>query len=129
MKRIFSIIIFLVVTTPLIGCGVFPEEKVVSTENPDAEEVLSMDPEADIFQYNNLIHVTGIEWIEEKSLTKDKQIGEILETSDIGTNFKDGTANELPIGSKIFTTKEESEMFLLVESEGKIIKYYALVEG
>lgn len=143
MKRIYLVIIVLSVGALLVGCGNASGNNGSSGENnsnkgatgvdvtgnPDAEEILSMAPDANIFQYDDLIYETGIDWVEEKPLTKDKQVGEIKETRDKGINFKNGTANKLPVGSKIFTTKEESKMFLLVESEGKILKYYALVEG
>lgn len=105
------------------------EEKVYETKNPDAKEVLTLDPKADIFQYNGVIYQTNIDWVEEKSLTKDEQVGEIKERNETNTDFEDETSNKLPVGSKIFTSKEGDGMFLIVESEGKTLKYYAIVEG
>lgn len=43
--------------------------------------------------------------------------------------FEDEMSNKLPVGVKIFTTKEKDEMFLVVESDGEILKYYAIIEG
>lgn len=102
---------------------------VDETENPTAEEVLSQDPDADIFQYNGVIYQTDIDAVKGKSLTKDELVGEIKETNDTDTHFADEIANKLPAGAAIFTTEEEDEMFLIVESEGETLKYYAIVEG
>jgi len=41
-------------------------------------------------------------------------------------------SNKLPVGAKVFSVKEKEEIggpILLVESEGKLYKYYGLVEG
>lgn len=106
--------------------------EVHTTENPDAEEILTLDPEADIFQLEGVIYQVGIDWVEELTLTKDEQIGEIKTRNDTNTNFEDNMSNKLPVGAKIFSAKESGEVagpILLVESEGKIFKYYGLVEG
>ncbi len=132
MKRVFLFTITFLVGVLLAACGNGNTDYSIgvdSTENPDAEGVLNLDPEADIFQFNDVIYTTGIDWVEEKDLTKNKQIGEIKEKNEDDTNFSNGTANKLPVGTKIYTTKEESDMFLIVESEGETKKYYALVEG
>lgn len=53
------------------------------TENPDAEEVLSLDSDADIFQFDDVIYKTDVDWVEEKTLTKNKQVGETEVTTSI----------------------------------------------
>ena len=83
---------------------------------------------ADIFQYDGVIYKTNIDWVEELHLTKDVQIGEIKTKNDANTDFKDEMSNKLPIGAKIFFTKEREDI-LIVESEGEIKKYLAIVEG
>ena len=106
--------------------------EVHKTENSNAEEVLKLDPEADIFQFNGVIYQTGIDWVEELTLTKDEQVGEIKTKNETDTNFEDEMSNKLPVGAKIFSVKEKEEIggpILLVESEGKLYKYYGLVEG
>jgi len=103
--------------------------EVHETKNPDAEEILTLDPEADIFQFEGVIYQTGIDWVEELTLTKNEQVGEIKTRNDTDINFKDEMSNKLPIGAKIFSTKENEGPILLVELEGEILKYYALVEG
>src|SRR5699024_1599122 len=83
--------------------------EVHETKNPDAEEILTLDPEADIFQFDGVIYQTGIDWVEELALTKDEQVGEITAQNDTDTDFEDGMANKLPVGAKIFSTKEKEE--------------------
>ncbi len=99
------------------------------TKNPNAAEVLSLDPEADIFQYNGMIYQTNIDWVEEMSFTKDEQVGEINARNDRNTDFEDEMSNKLPVGAIIFTTNEEDEILLVVKSNGETLKYYAIVEG
>ncbi|MDW0117538.1 hypothetical protein QTL97_11370 [Sporosarcina thermotolerans] len=105
------------------------ELDVHSTGNPDAKEILTLDPEADIFQFEGVIYKTGIDWVEELTLTKGEQVGEIKKRSDTDTNFENEMSNKLPVGAKIFSTIEKEGPILLVESEGEILKYYAIVEG
>ena len=103
--------------------------EVHKTGNPDAEEILTLNPEADIFQFDGVIYQTGIDWVEELTLTKDEQVGEIKTRNNADANFEDEMSNKLPVGAKIFSTLEKEGPILLVESEGVILKYYALVEG
>ncbi|WP_245975419.1 hypothetical protein [Oceanobacillus chungangensis] len=104
------------------------ETNEVTIDSIDAEEVLTLDPDADIFQYDGVIYETNIEWVEDLSLTKDVQIGEIKTKNDISTDFVDEMSNKLPVGAKIFSTKERGDI-LIVESDGKILKYLAIDEG
>ena len=84
---------------------------------------------ADIFQFEGIIYKTGIDWVEELTLTKGEQVGEIKTKNDTDTNFEDEMSNKLPVGAKIFSTVEKEGPILLVESEGEILKYYGWVEG
>lgn len=129
-KWFYCMVILILLMT--FGCSV-PDTtgntQVHVTKNPDAEEILQLNPEADIFQFDGLIYMTGIDWVEELTLTKDEQVGEIKTRNVTDTNFEDEMSNKLPVGAKIFSTKEKEGPILLVESEGEILKYYALVEG
>ncbi|MEK4523561.1 hypothetical protein MKX96_18255 [Psychrobacillus sp. FSL W7-1493] len=125
-----GLIIFILLTA--VGCSnSLNTEKIEvhETKNPDAEEVLTLDPEADIFQLDGVIYKTGIDWVEELTLTKGEQVGEIKTRNDSDTDFEDEMSNKLPVGAKIFSTIEKEGPILLVELEGKLLKYYALVEG
>lgn len=112
----------------ITGCNNQGETTTVTIDRIDAEEVLSLDPNADIFQYDGVIYQTNIDWVEELSLTKDVQIGEIKTKNDKTADFKDLMSNKLPIGAKIYSTKELGAI-LIVEAEGEIKRYLALGEG
>ena len=127
VQRLFYVLIALALFT-ITGCSNGGETTKVTIESIDAEEVLTLDPDADIFQYDGVIYKTGIEWVEELSLTKNVQIGEIKTRNDANTDFKDEMSNKLPFGAKIFSAKGRGDI-LIVESEGKILKYLAIVEG
>ncbi|UED82398.1 hypothetical protein FH508_0011010 [Lysinibacillus sp. CD3-6] len=66
---------------------------IVSIDSIDAEEVLTLDSNADIFQYDGVIYKTNIAWVEELTLTKDVQIGEIKTKNDAKTDFKNEMSN------------------------------------
>ncbi|MFJ7971508.1 hypothetical protein [Psychrobacillus sp. NPDC096389] len=127
MNRVIVCLIIITCTIYLTGCTGAKTEVTVS-KNPDAEEVLRLDPNADFFQWEGLIYQTNIDWVNEIELTKHELVGEIEEMYDKSNYFRDGMANKLPIGTKIFSTKERKDI-LLVEDEGKTKKYLALVEG
>lgn len=112
----------------ITGCNIQGETTTVSIDSINAEEVLTLDSDADIFQYDGVIYKTNIDWVEELPLTKDVQIGEIIAKNDANTDFKDEMSNKLPVGAKIFSTKERGDI-LIVESEGEFKKYLAIVEG
>jgi len=112
----------------ITGCSNGGETTKLSIDSINAGEVLRLDPAADIFQYDGVIYKTNIDWVEELSLTKDVQIGEIKTKNDTNIDFKDEMANKLPVGAKIFSAKERGDI-VIVEVEGEILKYLAIVEG
>ncbi|MDW0115351.1 hypothetical protein QTL97_14570 [Sporosarcina thermotolerans] len=136
VPRLFFSLVFFVILTAY-GCSSSSGSsssgtgklEVHSPGNPSAEEVLTSDPEADIFQFEGLIYVNGIDWVGELTLTKGAQVGEIKKRNDTDTNFENEMSNKLPVGAKIFSPIEKKGPILLVESEGKILKYHALIEG
>ncbi|WP_432352041.1 hypothetical protein [Sporosarcina sp. A2] len=125
--------IFILLTA--VGCSNPPntsKTETYTTESPDAKEILTSDPEAYIFQYDGVIYQARIDWVEELTLTKGEQVGEIKTRNVTDTNFENDMSNILPVGAKIFSAKESGEVegpILLVESEGKLFKYYGFVEG
>jgi hypothetical protein len=106
------------------------ESELHSTSMPDAKEVLTLDPKADIFLWNNTVYKTNIDWVEELPLTKSKELGEItsISVSTKDHHYKNGMANKLPIGAKIYTAEERKDV-LLVEKDGKLFKYLGIGEG
>ena len=126
-KKLFCCLIALALFI-ITGCNIQRETTTVSIDSIDAEEVLTLNSNADIFQYDGVIYQTNIDWVEELTLTKDIQIGEIKTKNDANTDFKDEMSNKLPVGAKIFSAKERGDIFI-VESKGEVKKYLAIVEG
>lgn len=125
-KLIYGLIVLAIFM--ITGCNIQEGTTTVTFDNIDAKEVLTLNSNADIFQFNGVIYETNIDWVEELSLTKDVQVGEIKTKNETDTNFKNEMSNKLPVGAKIFSTKERGDI-LIVESEGEIKKYLAIVEG
>ncbi|WP_246625048.1 hypothetical protein [Fictibacillus nanhaiensis] len=125
-KLLLSLLVISVVG--LTACK--EEEGTISSSNIDAEEVLTLNPDADIFQWDGVVYKTGVDWVEELHLTMNKELGEITSLSPNPNNYRyeNGMANKLTIGSKIYTSKERNDI-LLVESDGKIKKYLGVGEG
>lgn len=101
IKLLFGVVVL--VLFMITGCNIPGGTTTVSIDSIDAKEVLELDNDADIFQFDGVIYKTNIDWVEELSLTKDVQIGEIQTKNDTNTDFKDEMSNKLPVGTKIFT--------------------------
>lgn len=120
-----KLIVFFAVTLIFLGCS---NHDQVTIDSINAAEVLEINPDADIFQLNGIIYETNIDWVDQLTLTKDAQMGKILINNETNTNFKDGTANKLPVGTIIFSVKERDDI-VIVEVNGELKKYLAIVEG
>jgi hypothetical protein len=126
MKIIFILLMIIFLT----GCESKPDNQqfTITIGNPTAEKVLTTNPEANIFMYSDTIFNAGVPWVDELELTKDKYITEIIQQSDDGGNFMNGTGNKLKIGTKIFNVKERGDV-MIAETEDGDIRFYNLVEG
>lgn len=127
VQRMFFVLITLVLLM-ITGCSNNGGTTEVTIDSIDAEEVLTLDSDADIFQFDGVIYKTNIDWVEELTLTKNVQIGEIKTRNDANTDFNNEMSNKLPVDAKIFSAKERGDI-LLVEINGEILKYLAIVEG
>lgn len=130
-SRFFFLFLISALSFTIIGCSNEVQKATGTTEtfdSIDADEVIRLDSDADIFQYDGVIYKTNIEWVEELTLTKDSQIGEIKTRNKKDTNFKNEVSNILPVGTKIFSAKERDDI-LIVEIDGELKKYLAIVEG
>ena len=110
MRLLSTILIIFLIPFILIGCSGGPGQNEWGVLSK--EQVLKLNPDADIFEFDGRVYKTGIDWIEEEELIKDEQIGEISE----------GMANKLPVGAKIFSSKESRDI-LIVEYDGKEKRY------
>ncbi|WP_052339400.1 hypothetical protein [Gorillibacterium massiliense] len=103
-------------------------ERQFTTHNATAEEVLAQIPDANIFMYKNTIYNAGVDWVDDLRLTLGEQETEITARRALGKAFQDGTANKLPVGTKIFRVKERNDVLVADTKEGYIL-FYQLVEG
>ncbi|SDM68126.1 hypothetical protein [Sediminibacillus halophilus] len=109
--RLFStILILLLIPSILISCSSSPGKNEGGTLSKN--QVLKLNPDADLFVLDGKVYSTGIRWVEEEELTKGEQIGKISE----------GMASKLPIGAKIFAPEERRDI-LIVEYDGKEKRY------
>lgn len=101
-----------------------------TTKNPDAKEMLKLDKDADFFQWEGVIFLANVDWVDELKLTKRAEVGEITDnySGENPDSFKNGMATKLPIGAKIYSVKEDGG-FLIVEYDGNVKHYMKIVEG
>lgn len=127
MKKMISVL-FIGMVLVSVGCS-NNEQTTISSSNPTAQEVLEQDSDADILMYNGIVYNTNVDWVDELTLTKGEEVGEINEQADEGNyDYSNGMANKLSVGSIIFEAKEREDV-LIVEDKGEEHYYYALVEG
>ena len=95
--------------------------------NPTPKDILG-NAGADIFVLDNIVHSNAqdVDWIQGLDYTMIEQIAEITKQSNKAWNFKSGTANKLPVGTKIYNT---TAGFLIAIVEGEEIPYLAMYEG
>lgn len=67
-----------------------------------------------------------MEWVDELEYKLGEQIGEVTEQTDKASNFSNGTANKLPVGSKIY---ESDTPVTIVIVNDKHIPYLKMIEG
>ncbi|MCP9285653.1 MULTISPECIES: hypothetical protein [Bacillus] len=93
---------------------------------PSAEELLAIDQQADLFQWEGTVYETNVDWTTSLHVTKHQQVGVIQKTA--AKNFEHGTASRLQKGTAIYSVKEREDM-LVVELHGKTKIYTAHAEG
>ncbi|MFJ7733652.1 hypothetical protein ACIQXF_17440 [Lysinibacillus sp. NPDC097231] len=111
----------------IVGCN--EAVTVTSTsKKPDAAEILRLQNDADFFQWEGSFYQTNIEWIDELELHEDQQIGEIEFHATKAEEFKNGAANHLPIGAKVYSVQERNDI-LIVKYDHIVKRYLAHSEG
>jgi len=123
-----SLLFVLLFNLFIVGCNEAVTVDTFTFEKPDAAEVLRLDDRADIFQWEGNIFNTNIEWIDELELNEDQHLGEIKFNATKAEDFKNGAANHLPIGAKIYSVKERDDI-LIVKYDNVVKRYLVLSEG
>ena len=129
-KVILVSIILLLTSTGCMGLISINKDNNNSIEKRTAEEILTENPEADIFQYNGLIYSnSNNEDIDENvNLEKGKQVSETTKKSTNHVEFLNGTATNLAVGTKIYQVPGEGLAVLTVIKNGKRIIYLAEIK-
>ncbi|CAM5214786.1 hypothetical protein UACE39S_05088 [Ureibacillus acetophenoni] len=109
----------------------FSEVTISETGNPTPEEILSNDPNADIFLIGDVVYINAedIRWVKELELTIGDKSGEIKKNTTNSSEFESYTANKLPIGTVIYSPVEKSGPIKIVIIDNKEIRYLGMIEG
>ncbi|WP_188455751.1 hypothetical protein [Virgibacillus oceani] len=109
----------------LFGCS--QGNRYNTTGNPTPEDFLE-NKDADIFLLDGIVfsNAQDVEWVAELEYKLGKRIGEITKQTDNASRFKDGTANKLQVGTKIYET--DTPAFIAIVND-KEIPYLKMIEG
>jgi hypothetical protein len=92
----------------LVGCN---NDSSISPSNmnPTPNYYLKHD-NADIFLFDGFVFLNAedVEWVKELEYELGYQVGKITNQANKASQFKNGTANKLPIGTKIFENRYTS---------------------
>ncbi|WP_273127804.1 hypothetical protein [Bacillus weihaiensis] len=66
VEKLFYVLIVLALVI-INGCSIAGEATTVTIDSIDAEEVLTLDSDADVFQFEGVIYKANIDWVEEFS--------------------------------------------------------------
>jgi len=133
MGKLISFILCLAI---LAGCNQYEgsssgkSNEKYETHNPTAEEILSQNPDADIFQLNGIIYsnASNVEWVQAEELTIGETIGTITKQYTDGLTFEEEIATKLPVGTEIFKPLKGGGI-LIAKLNDKEIRYLGLIEG
>ncbi|MCM2678031.1 hypothetical protein [Alkalicoccobacillus plakortidis] len=134
-KKKLVFFFLLVISFILVGCSI---ENDNSVSPPTVEEIITKNPDADIFMFRGVIYEANIDWIDELTLIKGEKIGEITEQAvDDHYKYKDGMANKLSVGAIIYEVEESSARenntygngVVIVDDHGEQKYYMANMEG
>ncbi|MCM3045594.1 hypothetical protein [Bacillus altitudinis] len=122
-RTIWTCLFMLLLATSLCACQSVQQ---FESKPPSAEELLALDPQADLFQWEETIYEANVDWAHQLTVTKDQQVGVIQKTA--AEHFNHGTASKLKKGTAIYSVKEREDL-LIAELNGQIIIYAAHAEG
>ncbi|WP_366162266.1 hypothetical protein ABXS71_03065 [Bacillus infantis] len=96
-------------------------------DNPAPKDFLS-DDSADIFLLGGIVYSNAqdVDWVSDLEYQLGEQIGEITKITDNAGSFKNGTANILPVGTKIYETDTPA---YIANVDGEEIPYLKQIEG
>lgn len=94
--------------------------------NPTPKDFLGSS-DSDIFILDGIVYSNAqdLEWVKELTYILGEQVGEVTKRTDKAMNFKSGTSNKLPVGTKIYKT---DTLAYIVVVDGKEIPYLGMYE-
>ena len=110
MKKLKAVNLLFSLVVVFNGCQNEKRDHPVTDETlgiPNAEERLSENPQADILMINQVTYIN----VEDLGYDNDKEyeLGELVltvqEQSTDGDEFEHGTASKLPVGTKVYKSK------------------------
>ncbi|MGP4071007.1 lipoprotein [Piscibacillus sp. B03] len=121
MKRIIALALILLIVA---GCQ--------ATDNPSAKDILEGNPDADLIKLDGIIYSSNPQ--KDRDYTKGVQIGEIKKQTTNTWWYRNLYASQLPKGTAVYSTKDEYQdgdapFVILVEVDGELVSYHALLEG
>jgi len=125
MKYIILVIAIAIIS----GCGEQnDEDKMISTGEILANEMIQTDPPADFFIFNDRVYVR------KEEIKNIDQLGELVGKIENNYSkegiFKDSMSTQLPVGTEIYRFKNENSMDQVIVNENeKLIIYKSLSEG
>lgn len=110
----------------IVGCN-HSNSGSTSISNPTAKDYLKYD-NTDIFLLDGYIYSNSqdLEWVKELEYRLGEQVGEITKQADKASDFENGTANKLLVGTIIFET--DTPVYIVIVGK-KEIPYLKMVEG
>ncbi len=137
-----KVMIFFAICITFIGLAFFALDGRFSTSigavgNPTVSEILKGNPDADILKLDGLVYTntTELPWTRDMDFTKGDLIGKVNRQTTNTWWFFNLYASKLPKGTKVYTANEneyedgDAPWAVLVEYEGELLIYEAMVEG
>lgn len=108
------------------------EPNKFSPKNPEVQEILSSNKDADIFLID-VVYINAeendVSWVNDLDLSLGNQYYEITKQATKPEEFESGTATKLPVGTKIYKPNEKHGPILIAVVNGKEIRYLGQLEG
>ncbi|WP_456276310.1 hypothetical protein [Bacillus sp. AK128] len=127
MKHIKLVILLCLLMS---GCS------TASTGNPTAQDILEENKDADIIKLDGLIYSRNMTNFNqpEGGYSKGAKIGVIKAKTTNTLWYRNLYASKLPKGTEVFSADEEYQkgdapFIIIVEVDGELVDYHALIEG
>lgn len=131
--RILILSLLLSIPIVMVGCTSDSDESPDGNDrgNPDAEELLAANKNADIFATIDVVYknAENVSWVNDLELSLGDEYVEITKQSTNPEEFESGTASRLPVGTKIYNPAKENGPILIAVVKGKKIPYLGVIEG